>query len=194
MISSSEAALTSCAIFDVDGTLVDTKDLVFRCYASAGVEMPDDAWGKPWNDWLIDYFDGDEAKARKAHKTKQATYLSTLDYTDLDALPPTNVAMTLHLAELATVGFLTGAMRAPALKILAGLGFDLANHAFGCGMNVHQKVSTLRLFAQRYRVMYVDDDPDVCTLMRETIPEVHVLHYSTQTFDQLMEDVDAWTP
>lgn len=39
-------------IFDFDGTLFDTHDAVYAAYAEIGVTMPDDAWGKAWQEWL----------------------------------------------------------------------------------------------------------------------------------------------
>ena len=38
-------------VWDLDGTLLDSRDAVRRAYLEAGVVMPDDAWGKPWQVW-----------------------------------------------------------------------------------------------------------------------------------------------
>lgn len=52
-------------VSDCDGVLADTRAAVKRAYELAGVEMPDDAWGKPWYLWLAD---------EDAHKRKSAYY------------------------------------------------------------------------------------------------------------------------
>lgn len=49
-------------VFDLDGTIIDTKQAVYAAYASVGVQMPEDAWGKPWYEWL----DDSDAHRRKA--------------------------------------------------------------------------------------------------------------------------------
>lgn len=41
-------------IFDLDGTLVDSKEAVKQAYLRAGVTMPEWAWGRPWREWMTD--------------------------------------------------------------------------------------------------------------------------------------------
>ena len=55
--------------FDLDGTLLDTKQAVIEAYRAAGVEMPPDAWGKPWQSWL---------KFRHIHEWKNEHYPAML--------------------------------------------------------------------------------------------------------------------
>lgn len=50
-------------VFDLDGTLVDTKQAVREAYLASGVIMPESAWGKPWWQWL-------ESVAAHRHKIK----------------------------------------------------------------------------------------------------------------------------
>ena len=50
-------------LFDLDGTLVNTRLAVKEAYRQVGIEMPDDAWGKPWTEWLNNKFAHD-AKAK----------------------------------------------------------------------------------------------------------------------------------
>jgi FMN phosphatase YigB (HAD superfamily) len=38
-------------VFDLDGCLVNTRAAVKEAYRCAGVEMPEDAWGKPVGSW-----------------------------------------------------------------------------------------------------------------------------------------------
>lgn len=69
-----------CYVFDMDGVLMDSKDAVFEAYERAGVIMPEDAWGKPWQDWLIRECNGDEKHAQKVHTVKNQMYLETLEF------------------------------------------------------------------------------------------------------------------
>ncbi len=52
-------------IFDLDGTLVDTRAAVKEAYRRVGVTMPDDAWGVPWTAWL---------KSKSLHENKAKAY------------------------------------------------------------------------------------------------------------------------
>lgn len=59
-------------VFDLDGTLVDTREAVRRAYEYAGVTMPADAWGRPWHEWLT----GPDASRK--HAVKNQVYMKTL--------------------------------------------------------------------------------------------------------------------
>lgn len=41
-------------VFDLDGTLVDTRLAVVEAYHMAGVKPADIRWGQPWHTWLKD--------------------------------------------------------------------------------------------------------------------------------------------
>jgi len=38
-------------LFDMDGTIVDTHRALRMCYRKAGITMPEDAFGKRWQEW-----------------------------------------------------------------------------------------------------------------------------------------------
>src|SRR5690554_4950980 len=61
--------------FDIDGTLVDTRELNLRAYAQVGVEIPDDAWGRRWQEWLPEVV-GDPDRAIELHCARIARELS----------------------------------------------------------------------------------------------------------------------
>lgn len=72
-------------VFDLDGTLVDTRQAVTQAYRWAGVELPDHAWGRPWQEWLpqlLKYEDNAEdplaQSAEQVHKLKNHYYQYTL--------------------------------------------------------------------------------------------------------------------
>lgn len=54
-------------IFDLDGTLIDTKRAVQEAYRAAGVEMPESAWGLSAKEWLDD-------QTGEIHKRKNQFY------------------------------------------------------------------------------------------------------------------------
>ena len=60
--------------FDMDGVLIDSTAALQAAYLSVGVEMPADALGKPWKQWLVGYCDGDYTWAATLHERKTAVY------------------------------------------------------------------------------------------------------------------------
>ena len=60
-----------CYVFDLDGTLVDTRQAVVEAYRAIGVEMPEDAWGKPYREWL-------PQPKWQLHEQKAVVYPTTL--------------------------------------------------------------------------------------------------------------------
>jgi beta-phosphoglucomutase-like phosphatase (HAD superfamily) len=52
-------------VFDLDGTLLDTRRAVEEAYLAVGVTMPPGAWGKPWEEWL---------KEEDFHRRKNIVY------------------------------------------------------------------------------------------------------------------------
>jgi phosphoglycolate phosphatase-like HAD superfamily hydrolase len=38
--------------FDLDGVIVDSRVAIAEAYATAGVTVPDDWWGRSWRSWL----------------------------------------------------------------------------------------------------------------------------------------------
>lgn len=56
--------------FDLDGTLVDTRAVVRDAYASTGIELPEDFFGRTFSEW----FTGDAQEAQRVHSEKQLYY------------------------------------------------------------------------------------------------------------------------
>lgn len=82
-------------IFDLDGVLVDTRDAVCQAYKQAGVDMPDDAWGKPWTDWGPDYCKQNDLDPDIVHRLKNHWY-SREAQNLVRGLPPLWVAHELY--------------------------------------------------------------------------------------------------
>lgn len=100
-------------VFDLDGTLLDTADIIHRAYASAGVDAPDDVMFREGDDWLARQ-DRDACLGSPTrnliYAVKNASYLLELWRADLHAitLPAWHVACELARARH-VVHVLTGA-------------------------------------------------------------------------------------
>src|SRR5688572_14031374 len=78
---------------DVDGTIIDSRALVERAYRDVGVQVPSGAWGRRWQDWLVDVC-GSFELALETHIRKTDVYANLIMRTDLTeyALPAAQVA------------------------------------------------------------------------------------------------------
>lgn len=177
--------------FDVDGTLVDTRDLVTKAYADQGVTMPDEAWGQPWYSWLPNTV-GSLSKAIQVHEAKNKSYLKVLTDGDLPVLPATDLAKDLMAEGAVDVGFLTGASDDAVQAILTRLGID-TNLLWGSSMSYDDKLDWLIVNVWK-RVIYIDDDARLIQHIN-SIPWCYVrgVHYVGQTLEELKEAI-KWTP
>ena len=66
------------ASFDLDGVIVDTEQAVREAYKIAGVDMPEDAWGRGAGNWLEEAA-GSPERAAAAHLMKQEVYPRMLE-------------------------------------------------------------------------------------------------------------------
>lgn len=155
---------------DVDGTVFNSRELVRRAYQEVGVTQPDGAWGRRWQDWLIDYFDGDEGRALTAHAQKTQRYMELLIRTDLQqyALPAAVVAR--HWFQRhgdRSVSYLTAGTRATAFSALSRLG--IAGRMLG-GLTYDQRLAAL-LDTPRGTV-YLDDNAETIAQLRADAPDI----------------------
>lgn len=105
--------------FDLDGVLIDSRAAVKAAYLSAGVEQPDDAWGKPAESWLPDLTDEPGA----VHEAKQRAYPRAL-VNHARPLAGTEVARRL-LKDRVKVTVVTHASWRSATAALAFLKLDV---------------------------------------------------------------------
>jgi len=133
--------------FDLDGTLVDSRDAVLKSYRAAGVEPPKDFWGKPWREWLAD---------KKAHDHKN------LEFGKIDTLKTVRRLRTMDLFQQDHSLVLTGASFEAARAVLAF--YDLRPKSLFTELNVQAKVDTLKALEPG---IYFDDDKAVCDAVKE---------------------------
>lgn len=171
--------------FDLDGTLVDTREAVRQAYLCAGVSMPDEAWGLPWETWLED---------PAAHDRKNAAYPDCLRRYAVK-LPLLDVCR--RLGGVVITGASAGAVS--AIKV----AFDCPDLAVALtGARRAEKLDFLQTVAAasqtmldlvqsnndglpaKFRGVYVDDDPVTRTLIEEhttwltPTPEEFLLSFS----------------
>jgi phosphoserine phosphatase len=127
-------------LFDLDGTLVDTRLAVKEAYRQVGVEMPDGAWGKPWTEWLNN---------KQVHKAKAKAYPNTLK-AFAQELP------LYHYAHQHKCPVITGASR-EAVRAIQAL-FGGLNVIATCATHA-RKIEIIQTYIHDERnVAYVDDD------------------------------------
>ncbi len=103
-------------VFDLDGCLIDSRELVRQSYREAGAEAPADFFALGHHDWI-------PCVDREAvHARKDAAYLRHLAADTLEFLPPWQTAEMLHDAGH-PVALLSnapdGAARALAMRVSA---------------------------------------------------------------------------
>lgn len=171
--------------FDVDGTVVNTRHLVARAYADVGVTMPDHAWGVRWEDWLIDYFDGDVERARKIHRLKGDRYSTLLLRYDSKTyeLPAARIARVAILGGHC-VRYLTAGTATTAINALSRLGISsqLTGH-----LTYEERLAHLR--RAPHGAIYLDDNLDTIAQLAADIPTLGLVAVTNQTYDELAYEV-----
>ena len=135
--------------FDLDGTLLDTREAVHLAYVQAGVTPPVDWWGLPWQAWLTD---------AAAHERKNAIY-EGLVHTHVRPLP------LLHLANAHPHDYyiLTGCS-ARAYSALAR-HFALQPKDVFLSLTLERRVERLRQLGATG--LYFDDHPTTARVVQQ---------------------------
>lgn len=81
-------------VFDVDGVLIDSYELVREAYSRAGVVMSEWAWGLHWKQWLPNVA-GTMDEAIRVHDLKNDIYTEMLSDGEGDELAGAEVARRL---------------------------------------------------------------------------------------------------
>lgn len=177
-----------CVVFDFDGVLADTHDLVLRAYREVGVEPPDEAWGSPWQEWLAD---------PEAHARKTARYVELIKEGALDdrVLSATYTMLALHSEHEETL-VLTGASLEAVMAFGQRYCGVYAPVVLGtsCG-DVRKSFMLMQLREDCPVVVYVDDDEVRGRRIVEWTHDesIHFIHYCGQGA-KLYEEIRQWMP
>ena len=147
-------------VFDLDGTLFDTKQAVFEAYKAAGVIMPDDAWGKPWHQWLDD---------ETIRQKKQKIYPEYVEK-HAKALPLWDMFREMQDAKMNPI-ILTGAGSA-AVWALMNRYPDLLIPTIRYELTIEDKISHMGMFDEG---IYFDDSSEAVTIMKERLPKWQIV-------------------
>lgn len=172
-------------VFDVDGVIADSRRLVRECYDDAGVDMPDDAWGRPWHEWLDD---------EHVHARKNQLYIEAVKAGRLPILDGAEVVRH-FLAQEARVGFATGSSYLAFVAVyrqssLYDLVCDVGQRIWWrVGCTTRDKIVTLRKWHAK---VYVDDNEELGERIAEAAG-CKFVHYVPGRPDEIIERISAWT-
>lgn len=174
------------AVFDLDGVIADTHDAVRAAYHEVGVDMPDDAWGKPWVDWLVDLVGGDRTKAESLHSMKTVEYRRMIRMGRVIELPA--AAVVRELGGRAIVVTSSARSTAGILLDVLGIGKDRLHGAY---MTLERRADVLKYYvsANGANLVYVDDLESNCMFIaRNAGCRCH--HVTPET---TADEVRSWT-
>lgn len=151
-------------VFDLDGVVIDTEDVVARCYEMAGATPPPSILAHENSDWLVRQCDGNHQAAHEIKRRKNTFYRNVLRSGVVNWLPGAGAASLLY-AEGHRVHLLSGAPSGTiaVVKELWREQFTTYPWPFSLttdGMKTVDKMKTIRLIAGRSsgnRGVYVDD-------------------------------------
>jgi phosphoglycolate phosphatase-like HAD superfamily hydrolase len=140
---------------DIDGVLIDSRELVRESYKHVGVDMPNEAWGHPWKTWLPDAV-GSHELATELHERKTSEYVQVLKSgaVQRNALPFARVMSLLERQDDTSVFYVTGATREVAETILSELGLNVEN-LLAAGVSTDERLEIMQSIAPTGT--YVDD-------------------------------------
>jgi len=146
--------------FDLDGTLIDSREAVYRSYIDAGVTPPKDFFGKPFSEW----FEGTADEANVVRAKKAAAYASRVD--SITCLPLMSLFKILGRQLTDQVTLVTGAS-AESVRLLASRFAFPLNVAYVTGCTMGDKVDAL-LRTSEEGIMFEDDRAVAAYLRKHT--------------------------
>ena len=159
-------------VFDLDGCLIDSEELIREAYREAGAEAPDNFLSLGHHDWI-------EQDRAAVHARKNEAYLRRL-ITGFRPLPAWRTAEMLRIDGY-EVGLLTGAP-AGTIAVLAAVA-ETWPFSVGCCVPAPAE-KTMWLAARLDGGVYVDDQFHV-----KLPPGWRFVHYTGQDADELYMQV-----
>lgn len=148
-------------VFDLDGVLIDTEDVVARCYEVAGATPPRPILAYEGSSWLVDQVGEDWARVIKSHKNE--AYVNFIRSGAAPFLPGAFAARELaheghrvHIMTGAPSGTIAALKELWVDRLYGGWPFGLTFD----GMRTPDKMKAIRLINERSSGLvgaYVDD-------------------------------------
>jgi hypothetical protein len=168
-------------IFDLDGVLINSKDIVIQAYEDAGVTAPDDIFSQEGTRWLEDLVGASSMKEVQQNKDK--AYLRLLLQENVQFLPPFSTALKLKRDGDQELGIMTHAPLGSILNVCERANDDKLGWPFTFFM---EKITTpqrmQRLDTIDSHGVYIDDQdrlvhvPDGWTFIKYDGQDVMTLY------------------
>lgn len=172
-------------VFDIDGTIIDTKAIAVAAYRQVGIELTDDLWGVQWRLWLPDLV-GSMERAVEIHDMKTKIHAEMIQ--DLDPrleLSAADVARCLNGIDV-NVFFLTASDERISSRVLQSLNIKYV--ACASGLTLAERIGKLQTIHTYYNIIaYVDDFAE--TVDRVKALGLNAVHYVSQTRDELWSQI-----
>lgn len=180
-------------LFDIDGTLINSRDLNVQAYRRVGVEMPDHAWSLRWQTWLFDLV-GSRERAEQIHTAKVNTYVTMLRTVEISkyVLEPTYLARELLRRPDIKVRFLTAGTVTTANIILQRLGLGAPSMAGNLSYEARRLALHSSVLGSSGDVVYIDDHEENVLRLHDDVPGLTLIHYRGQTSAQLRETLQGF--
>ncbi|WP_157528525.1 hypothetical protein [Nocardia sp. NRRL S-836] len=175
-------------MFDIDGVLVDTREIVRRAYAEVGVELPDHLWGTTWRNWLPPLCGGDLLRAQVVHDRKTRSHLDLLSRTRVTTLAGAEAARELHSRGW-TVKFITSGTREVVQRTLHSADPSLNGFLAGTDLDSTGKRKALEEISPAGGV-YVDDNYDLGVKVTGG-STWKLVHFHGQAETELIKEIGA---
>lgn len=183
--------MSAVVVFDVDGVLVDTREIVRRAYAEVGIELPDRLWGSTWRTWLPELCGGDPLRAQAVHDQKTRSHLDLLGTSRVATLAGADAARELHSRGW-IVKFITSSTREVVRRTLDSADPSLSGFLAGTDLDSTGKRRALDAISPAGGV-YVDDNHGLGVKVTEG-STWKLVHFHDQSATELIKQIStAWT-
>ena len=149
-------------VYDMDGTLIDTKEAVFRAYESANFNMTEELWNKPWQEIGISKEQHDEKCKIYPHFLKKYSKPLALYY----------------LYQKIPGYILTGASLDACREIVKL--YNIPHYMIKCNLTKEEKIQILQGLGYENCYYYDDDvsiENDIITRTRYTFINANEVNY-----------------
>jgi hypothetical protein len=159
-------------VFDLDGCLIDSEELIRESYREAGAEPPADFFTLGHHGWITDDREG-------LHDRKNAAYLRRLRFPGANLLPPWGVAERLY-----SEGHVTAILTGAPTGTISLLPWHTSSWPFTVTLDGYSPAAKTAWMAAGTGGTYVDDQRYV------TVPAGwRFVHYAGQGAAELYDQV-----